>query len=168
MKLFNNKKNGITSSVKGQETISLMSKVAFLLIFVLSINFTASAQCKKFTKKHCLPNLEAYIHNGQLTSAYMMPGDSADVMMVFNAGKEYRLLICSQDMIGKVQFKVLDSKMKVLYESDEEEANPFWDFKMENTQQLFIRIYIPAKEKSNQKTTMVPEGCVSILVGFKE
>lgn len=138
------------------------------IIVLLFSSINASAQCKKFTKKHCLPNLEAYLHNGQLTSAYMMPGDSADVMMTFNAGKEYRLLICSQDMIGKVQFKVLDKKRKVLYISDKEEANPFWDFKMENTQQLIIQIYVPVKEKSNQKTTMMPEGCVALLVGFKE
>ena len=141
---------------------------ALVVVTLLVSSVNASAQCKKYTKKNCLPSLTPYLHNGQLTSAYMMPGDSADVMMTFNAGKEYRLLICSQEMIGKVQFKVLDKKKKVLYESDKEEANPAWDFKMENTQQLIIQIYIPAKEKTIMKNNMVPQGCVALLVGFKE
>jgi len=94
----------------------------------------------------------------------MMPGDSADVVMTFNAGKEYRLLICSQDMIGKVQFKVLDKKKKVIYESDPKEANPAWDFKMTNTQQFTIQIYVPARVNAKHKT----EGCVALLVGFKD
>ena len=147
----------------------LFNKIfAIGVLVLLFANISASAQCKKFTKKHCLPSLAPYLHNGQLTSAYMMPGDSADVMMTFNAGKEYRLLICVQEMIGKVQFRVLDKQRNVLYESDHEEINPSWDFKMENTQQLIIQIYIPVREKTNQHTMMMPEGCVSLLVGFKE
>ena len=141
--------------------------VAIGVLMLLLANISASAQCKKFTKKRCLPSLAPYLHNGQLTSAYMMLGDSADVMMTFNAGKEYRLVICSQDMIGKVQFKVLDKQRNVLYESDPEEIYPQWDFKMENTQQLVIQIYIPKRDKSRQTTSMMPEGCVSLLVGFK-
>jgi hypothetical protein len=149
--------------------MKLFNKIFALGVIVMlftSINVTA--QCKKYTKKNCLPSLAPFLHNGQLTSAYMMPGDSADVMMTFNAGKEYRLLICSQEMIGKVQFIVLKKKRKEIYKSDPEDANPFWDFKMETTQQFIIQIYVPAKEKTNQKTEMIPQGCVALLVGFKK
>jgi len=147
--------------------MKLFSKL-FLVSFLLLTTFNSSAQCKRYTKKYCLPSLAPYIHNGQLTSTYMMAGDSADVLMTFNAGKEYRLLICSQDMIGKVQFKVLDKKKKVLYTSDEDEVNPYWDFKVANTQQFFIQIFIPEKEKTTKMTEMIAEGCVALLVGFKE
>ena len=104
----------------------IVTPITVVLLLLVSIN--SSAQCKRYTKKNCLPSLAPYLHNGQLTSAYMMPGDSADVMMTFNAGKEYRILICSQELIGKVQFKVLDKKRKVLYTSDKDEINPFWNF----------------------------------------
>jgi hypothetical protein len=39
---------------------------------------------------------------------------------------------------------------------------------METTQQFIIQIYVPAKEKTNQKTEMMPQGCVALLVGFKK
>lgn len=149
MKLFNNKS----------------IKIIFGLgLIVLSIN--ASAQCKRFTKKNCFPSLDPFIHNGQLTSAYMTPGDSADVLMTFNAGKDYRLIVCSQ--VGEVKFNVLDKKRNVLYQSKKGDTNPTWDFNVTNTQQFIIQILVPKEEKSNQKTNLVASGCVSLLVGFKE
>ncbi|MCO6499408.1 MAG: hypothetical protein J5I47_03405 [Vicingus serpentipes] len=142
--------------------------LVFIGSLLLLSTLDSAAQCKRFTKKYCLPSLAPYIHNGQLTSTYMIQGDSAEVLMTFNAGKEYRILICSQEMIGNVQFKVLDKKKKVLYTSEEDDVNPFWDFKVTNTQQLFIHITIPEKEKTTKMTEMVAQGCVSLLVGFKE
>lgn len=137
-----------------------------LASFVFTID--ANAQCKRYTKKDCLPSLSPYIHNGQLTSAVLYPGDSADVAMTFNAGKEYRIIVCNQEQIGNVQFKILDKARKVLYKSDSEVHNPVWDFKVENTQQFIIQLTVPAMEKSTQKTNLVPNGCVALLVGFKE
>ena len=151
--------------------MTLFSKISVLTCVVLaSFVFTidANAQCKKYTKKYCLPALSPYLHNGQLTSAVLNPGDSADVPMTFNAGKEYRILICSQEQIGNVQFKVLDNTRKVLYESDPEVSNPYWDFKVANTQQFIVQLSVPKMEKSNQKTNLVPNSCVALLVGFKE
>ncbi len=151
--------------------MSLLNKIATIsLVILVSTLFSvdAQAQCKGFTKKHCLPTLNPFIHNGQLTSAQFNPGDSADVEMTFNAGKEYRILVCSQDMIGKVQFKVLDKTRKVLYKSDENTVNPFWDFKVANTQQLIVQIIVPKGEEKNSITRLTPSGCVSLLVGFKK
>jgi hypothetical protein len=142
--------------------------IATVLIGFLGVSNTASAQCKSYTKKHCLPSLSPYIHNGQLTSAVLNPGDAADIDMTFNAGIEYRVLVCNQEQIGNVQFKILDQSRKVLYESDPKETNPSWDFKVENTQQLIVQLSVPKIEKSNQRNNLVPNGCVALLVGFKK
>jgi hypothetical protein len=142
--------------------------IAFFTIALLGLSNSAHAQCKSYTKKHCLPSLSPYIHNGQLTSAVLNPGDSADIELTFNAGKAYRLLVCNQEQIGNVQFKVLDQSRKVIYKSDPEDANPLWDFKVENTQQLIVQLVIPKMEKSNQRNNLVPNGCVALLVGFKK
>ena len=147
--------------------MKLFSKL-FLCGFLILATLNGVAQCKRYTKKYCFPSLAPYIHNGQLTSTYMMAGDSAEVLMTFNAGKQYRVLICSQEMIGNVQFKVLDKQKKVLFTSDEDDVNPYWDFKVKNTQQLFIQIKIPSKDKGNKIADMTPYGCVALLVGFKE
>ena len=151
--------------------MKLYNKIPIIISVILaSFVFTidANAQCKRYTKKYCLPSLSPYMHNGQLTSAVFNPGDSADVVMTFNAGKEYRILICNQEQIGNVQFKILDKSRKVLYKSDPEELNSYWDFKVTNTQQLIIQLTVPPMEKNNQKNNLVPNGCVALLVGFKE
>ncbi len=151
--------------------MKLFYRIAFIasctLVLLVSSN-NANAQCKSYTKKHCLPSLSPYIHNGQLTSAVLSPGDAADIDLTFNAGKEYRILVCNQEQIGNVQFKILDQSRKVLHESDPEETNPSWDFKVENTQQLIVQLKVPKMEKSNQKNNLVPNGCVALLVGFKQ
>ncbi len=134
--------------------------------FLFSIN--TDAQCKRFTVIHCLPTLDPFVHNGQLTSAVLNPGDSADVEMTFNKGKTYRVLVCSQDLIGNVEFKVLDNTRKILYKSNPDEKNPYWDFKVDQTQKFIIQITVPPMERSIQKTNLVPNGCVSLLVGFQK
>ena len=144
----------------------IVTSCLIVVSFVFATN--ANAQCKRFTVIHCLPTLAPYMHNGQLTSAVLNPGDSADVEFTFNADKEYRILVCSQEQIGNVQFKVLDNTRKVLYKSDPNVTNPFWDFKVNHTQKFIVQITIPPMEKSIQKTNLVPTGCVSLLVGFKK
>ena len=142
--------------------------IASFLIGLVCLSGTVNAQCKGFTKKRCLPSLSPYIHNGQLTSAVLKPGDAADIDLTFNAGKEYKILVCSQDQIGDVQFKILDQSRKVLYESKPGEINPSWSFKVENTQQLIVQLKVPKMEKSNQQADLIPNGCVALLVGFKQ
>jgi hypothetical protein len=151
MKLFNN---------------IIITTVVILISFVFTID--ANAQCKRYTKKYCLPSLSPYMHNGQLTSAILNPGDSADIEMTFNAGKEYRILACNQEQIGKVQFKILDKSRKILYKSDPDKEKPFWDFKVTNTQQFIIQLTVSPMVKNAQKLDLIPNGCVSLLVGFKE
>ena len=92
----------------------------------------------------------------------------ASEIPLFNAGKEYRLLVCNQEQIGNVQFKVLDQSRNELYSSNPDEANSYWDFKVENTQSLIIQLSVPDIDKRNQITKLTPNGCVALLVGFKE
>ena len=148
--------------------LNKLSLIVCLILLSFVITIDVNGQCKRYTKKDCLPALNPYIHNGQLTSAVLYPGDSADVAMTFNAGKAYRIIVCNQEQIGNVQFKILDKTRRILYKSDPEEHNPVWDFKVENTQQFIIQLTVPPMEKSNQKTNLVPNGCVALLVGFKE
>jgi len=149
--------------------MKLFNKKSLIVLIILGGLFstTANAQCKRFTKNHCLPTLTPYIHNGKLISSTFFPGEKADLELTFNAGKEYRILVCSQDLIGQVKFIVMDKTRKVLYKSEEGESNPYWDFKMASTQDLIIQVEIPAAEESNQKNNIVPKGCVSIMIGYK-
>lgn len=134
-----------------------------LLLVLLSPVFV-SAQCRKFTKRSCLPILTPYVHNGQMNSAILYPGDKADIMLTFYSGQKYRLLICGEEQLGKVTYRVLDVDRNEIYNSKDKEKQEF-DFKVASTQQLIVEVNVP---ESSTTHDMDYQGCVSILVGFSE
>jgi hypothetical protein len=137
-----------------------------LALILLAIPALSEAQCRAFTKNTCLPMLEDYIQNDNYNSAVLVPGDEAEILLTFYANKQYRLAICGHPRLGEVQFEVLDANQEMIYSnknSTAENKNIF-DFKMQTTQQLIVRVRVP----DNDGAAIKPEGCVSIMVGYKE
>jgi hypothetical protein len=136
-----------------------------LLAFGFGYSQTSQAQCKGFTKKHCLSELEGYTGNGQYNGAVMFEGESATLVQTFYSRKDYRLYVCAHDAISdSLYFEVTDYKKNVLFSSRKKDAD-FFDFSVSTTQQLYIRIVVPDMGTANE---LKKNGCVSILVGFKE
>lgn len=140
-------------------------KIAVAVLFI-TISISGYSQCKNFTKKEGFPALAPYTHNGQLTSAKFIPGDEAELEMTFNGGNDYRVLVCKQDVLGDVELIVMDKTRKVLFTSSPGDEKPYWDFRVKNTQQLIVQVKVAKKEKVS--TNIVPEGCISILTGFRD
>lgn len=140
-------------------------KIVIAILFV-AISMNGFSQCKNFTKKEGFPALAPYTHNGQLTSAKFIPGDEAELEMTFNGGNDYRVLIVSQEMLGDVELKILDKTRKVLFTSKPGDEKPHWDFRVKSTQQLIIQVKVAEMDKVS--TNIVPEGCISILTGFRD
>ncbi|MCC7331937.1 MAG: hypothetical protein IT232_04935 [Flavobacteriales bacterium] len=140
--------------------------ICSLATVLIGANIQAHAQCTSFTKKNGLPALAPFTHNGQLTSAKFMPGETADIEMSFNAKNEYRVLVLWQEILGNVTFKIKDKKGNILFSSNPGETMPFWDFRVNKTQELIVQVDVP-KQEDKKATKMVPEGCISILVGFR-
>ena len=143
-----------------------MKFLKIILPILLILPLMSSAQCRSFTKKKCLPELEGYAQNDNFNSAVLIPGDEAELLLTFYAGKEYRLLVCAHPVLGKVEFEVLDTDDEVIYNSDDEvEDEHIFDFKVASTQQLIVRIRVPEAESPS---TLIHEGCVSVMIGSKE
>jgi hypothetical protein len=140
------------------------NKAIILILLSVLISISAQAQCKRFTKKYCLPELTPFVNNGQLTSALMAPGESAEIVMTFTPGHDYRLLFCGQEVIGDVMFKIMDKNHKVIYERRKPEQKAYFDFNVSSTQQFIIQVYIPEKDTPNE---IVPSGCITLMVGYK-
>ena len=138
-----------------------MNGLKTLLLFVLLVPFLGNAQCRSYTKKVCRPQLNPYIHNGQMNSAILYPNDKADIMLTFYSGQSYRLIVCSEEQLGEVKFKVMTTDKKVIYESDGK-TNTF-DFKVASTQQLIVTVEVPESQTTHD---IEFNGCVSVLVGF--
>lgn len=141
------------------KTIAVTGAMVFLL------GNPAQAQCNTFVKKKCLPNVLPFTQNGQMNTSTLTAGQSAEVNLTFYAGQDYRILVCFQEQLGDVTFKVMDASRKVIFDSKENNYADFWDFKVKNTQQLIVEVTAPASET---RTSIVPSGCVSVLVGFKK
>ncbi|HIE16150.1 MAG TPA: hypothetical protein EYP69_04410 [Bacteroidales bacterium] len=146
-----------------------MRRILFFFSLV-TIFFSASvettyAQCKSFTKKHCIDKLSPFVYNGQLNKAILSQGDVADLMLTFYPDQDYRIFVCAEEALGNVEFRLYDSNKKLIYNNKTNDYLPFWDFSSTETMQLLLRVIIPEKEE-NQIATK--SGCVSILIGFKE
>lgn len=141
---------------------TVITAIAALCLFGLSMDL--QAQCKSFTKRKCMKQLEDYSSNGQYNGAVMFEGEEATLMQTFYSTHEYRLIVCAQPSIAdSMYYEIQDYRGKVVYSSKDAESSIF-DFDVESTQQLKIKVFIPGRSAGMIKKN----GCVSILIGFKE
>src|ERR1035437_3121553 len=140
------------------------AKTILISALALLSSFTAFSQCKGFVKKQ-IPKLSPFIHNGQINSSVLLSGDHAELILTFYSGQNYRILVTSQEALGNVYFIMKDAGNKQLFSSKDQSKSDYWDFTVESTQQLTIEVIVPDVDAPSG---LVPSGCVSILVGFKQ
>ena len=141
-------------------------KIALLVACALVFTLGANAQCKVFAKKRCVPELGDYKFNESFNAAKLFPGEDAEVNLTFFSGQNYRIVVCNQDIIGEINWQVLDASNRILFESFAgEDSKKSFDLKVLDTQQLKVKVWVPDMKTANE---MAPQGCVAILVGFKE
>lgn len=140
-------------------------KIKFLLtlFFAGVIAVAGYSQCQTFARQKCYPKLKPYISNDQIHTSTMLNGDKIEVPMTFYYGDEYRLIICAEDVLGKIELNLKDLNDNIIY-TTKSYGTIMWDFNVDVTQDLTIEITTPEapKEESLDKS-----GCVTVLVGFK-
>lgn len=141
-----------------------MERKLLIMAMVMMLPALAFSQCRKFTKNKCMPALGEYIPNDNFNSAILVPGDEAELMMTFYAGQDYRVMVCTQEILGDVGYTVLNQDGEQVFDS-KSAPGPFLDFSVANTQQLKMVITVP---ESSTTTGLVHEGCATVLVGYKD
>ncbi len=140
---------------------AVLKSVLIITIIGLSINH-ATAQCNTFTKNECKPKLDPYIYNGQLNSAVLNEGDMAELMLTFYSNQDYRIVVCAAKELGKVHFRLTDTKGTEIFSNKDHNMTDTWDFHTNTTQQLVVEVSVPETSTGE----LYKSGCVSILVGF--
>jgi hypothetical protein len=141
--------------------ILLVSLVALLVSLPTSVN----AQCKQFAKKICKVGLTPYQHDGNYHAALLIEGEEAELYKTFYSDTEYRIGVCGAGNLSDIEFKIVDSNGKVLYNNRYEDFEWKWDFRLESSQQLKIVVKVPV---SGENIEEPKEGCVAIMFGFKD
>lgn len=135
------------------KTISLYLSIALLLIGTA----TASAQCGSVIKAG-IKKLNPYTYNNQINSAKLEAGKPAEFHLSFYKGVNYKLLICADAGMGKVNFRVLDENKNEVYNSSNDNNADSWAFFSNSTQELVIEI-TPVEKSSS--------GCAAVVVGMQ-
>jgi hypothetical protein len=138
--------------------------IPILALLILGTAVNAEAQCKAFAKKVCLPELGAYIHDGNYHAAILVEGEEAELYKTFYSDMEYRVAICGEDKLPNIEFKILDANKNVLYSNKDANYAKTWDFKLQSSQQLKLVIKVTS---FNQPGDTPASGCVAIMFGFK-
>jgi len=140
-------------------------KLSYLTVIIL-FSFSASyGQCKDFVKKKGVPQLSPYIFNGQLNSSLLNEGDVAELILTFYANQEYRVAICAEDHLGKIDWKLYDTQNNLLFDSKKQNKAQLWDFTSTATQQIKLELEVP---EALNPIAQSRHGCVAILIGFKD
>lgn len=120
-------------------------------------------QCRTFVKNNCGDALEGFIPGESFNAVKLFPGDAAEVEMTFYSEVDYRLLVCSHEVLGDVNFQLVDKDGEVIYDNANREYSEFFDFRLEGTRTFGLKIKVPEQDDSS----INPQGCVAILLGRK-
>ena len=140
----------------------------FRLIFLFALSVFAAgkvdAQCFSYSRAVCKTDLGDFVHDGNYNATILTEGETAEIYKTFFSGQEYRVVVCKVDSLPDVYFQVIDVDGNSLFDSKKQGGTNVWDFKVETTQQLVIRVEVSEKDKNAKEKVA---GCVSILFGIK-
>ena len=138
-------------------------KKTTLILFFLFLSLWGFSQCDQFEQQECAPLLGGYNNEGKRNIAVLLPGDTAQLGITFYKSHRYRIVVCAQQSLGNVRFRLLDRKGTVMFDSKDHNYPKFWDFNTQLTQNLLVQLIVPDVPKNQVAQT----GCVAVLVGFK-
>jgi hypothetical protein len=138
-------------------------KKLLIILFAAVQTSLVMGQCRTFVKNNCGEAMEGFIPGESFNAVKLFPGDMAEVEMTFYSEVDYRLLVCSHEVLGDVNFQLVDKDGEVVYDNANREFSEFFDFRLEGTRTFGLRIKVPEQNDAAIKA----QGCVAILLGRK-
>ena len=142
----------------------VLAIVALLFVMAFS-SLDAKAQCKTFVKSS-LPQLAPYIHDGSYQAVMMSEGEEAEVYKTIFAGQQYRLYVCSADVLPDIEIIVSDIHRNILFDNRKNTNLKIWDFKSDASQQIKVMVRIPKSNGKGNSENEVAFGCIGVLFGL--
>ncbi len=136
----------------------------FVLFFLLLSSMQGHAQCIGFAKNIARPLLGDFVHDGNYSATILGEGESAELYKTFFEGVEYRLVVAGVNTLPQIRITVTDMHKMVLFDNAHHNFSQKWDFYMQTTQKLVVKIKVLENDDAETNTG----GCVAILFGVKE
>jgi len=121
---------------------------------------SAFAQCDtiaSFCSKHITTE---YISDGQQYRCLLLDDETAEFHATLYGGTQYRVSACTGLSDGNLIFRVYDKERNELFNSEEYNNAPYWDFRVKSTLDIIIEAQLDPMSVSS--------GCAVLLLGFKE
>lgn len=138
-----------------------MKLIPLFLIACIVFPALAEGQCRAFHKNKCAPLLSGFTESNSM-NAVLTPGESAEALITFYGGKEYRLVVMPHPILGDADFEITDTNGDSIYKANTASESTF-DFKMASTQQLIVKVHVAQRQSS----IGAHEGCVCLAAGSK-
>ncbi|RUT80069.1 hypothetical protein [Ancylomarina longa] len=137
--------------------------IVVLLVLMLSTNISFS-QCRNFAKEECKPKLEEYIHDGNYNGVVLNVGEQVELHKAFFSGQKYRMVVCPEEQLPPVHFKVMNDDLVVLFDNKDEGYIGQYDFEIPKSTTLIISMeFVQTGEDMDRSVS----GCVALLFGMK-
>ncbi len=138
----------------------------FLFIFFISVGNNLNAQCLTFAKKVGKPKLGNFVHDGNYNATILGAGETAELYKTFFKGQKYRIAVSKIDNLPNIHFRLVDENNNILFDNKDHDFIDVWDFSVETTQTLVIKLKVLDDYASDETNTI--KGCVSVLFGIEK
>ncbi len=141
-------------------------RTLLLLVFLIGIGNEMNAQCLSFAKKVGKPKLGNFVHDGNYNATILGAGETAELYKTFFKDQKYRIAVSKIDNLPDVHFRLVDENNNILFDNKDHNFIDVWDFSVETTQTLVIKLKV--LDDYNSDETNTAKGCVSVLFGIEK
>jgi hypothetical protein len=127
-------------------------------------SFHGYGQCIGFARSVAKPLLEDFVHDGNYNATILGEGESAELFKTFFEGQRYRLVVAGVKSLPELHIQLMDMEQNVLFDNAQYDYTNKWDFDMETTQKLIVKVKVLENDDPSKNTG----GCVAILFGVRD
>jgi len=139
-----------------------LTTILTLFLFIGVNNAQTHCDSLNYIVKGYINNIESehmFISDGQVYKTFIHEDEVAEFKTTLYGGMTYRIAGSAGNDDNYLIFEIEDQDRNALFSNENYANAPYWDFKIENT----IDCYIKARLDLNKKIS----GCTLIMIGFE-
>ncbi len=138
----------------------ILLTILFLATF---LNAQENVSCRDFTQTSVdILTENNFLPDGNFNSVRLCQGDKIEIYKPFYKGRDYMLIVTSEEVLPGIIVEVKDMTRKVILKSDKPEKLHQLNYTPDKNQNLIISVLVTKSEEYSAEN----KGCVSVVIGF--